>query len=75
MGKRDELKAKRKRQLIQQRLTVIGIIVVGAVLIAAFFNYSQFTQTGGSVHRPHPRWHTSRSQPTPWEIPMLQLNW
>jgi protein-disulfide isomerase len=36
MSKRDELKAKRKRQLIQQRLTVIGIIVVGAVLIAAF---------------------------------------
>ncbi len=36
MSKREELKAKRKRQMVQQRLTVIGIIVVGAVLIAAF---------------------------------------
>ena len=35
MSKRDELKAKRRKQILQQRLTVIGIIVVGAILIAS----------------------------------------
>jgi len=54
MSKRDELKAKRKRQLIQQRLTVIGIIVVGAVLIAAFLIIPNLPKPVGTFTVPTP---------------------
>ena len=46
MSKREELKAKRKKQVMQQRLTVIGIIVVGALLIAGILIYPSLTPVG-----------------------------
>jgi protein-disulfide isomerase len=46
MSKREELKAKRKKQMMQQRLTVIGIIVVGAILIAAILIAPSLTPVG-----------------------------
>lgn len=52
MSKREELKAKRKRQMLQQRLTVIGIIVVGAALIAGFLIYPNLPKPVGTFVAP-----------------------
>jgi len=46
MSKREEMKAKRKKQVMQQRLTVIGIIVVGAILIATLLIYPNLAPVG-----------------------------
>jgi protein-disulfide isomerase len=54
MSKREELKAKRKRQMMQQRLTVIGIIVVGAALIAGFLIYPNLPKPVGTFTVPTP---------------------
>jgi len=53
MSKREELKAKRRKQMMQQRLTVIGIIVVGALLIAGILIYPNFTPVG-TINMPTP---------------------
>jgi protein-disulfide isomerase len=52
MSKREELKAKRRKQMVQQRLTVIGIIVVGAVLIAAFLIIPNLPKPVGTFNTP-----------------------
>jgi protein-disulfide isomerase len=52
MSKREELKAKRKKQMMQQRLTVIGIIVVGAALIAGFLIYPNLPKPVGTFAVP-----------------------
>jgi len=46
MSKREELKAKRRKQLMQQRLTVIGIIVVGALFISGILIYPSLAPVG-----------------------------
>jgi protein-disulfide isomerase len=54
MSKHEELKAKRKRQLMQQRLTVIGIIVVGAILIVGFLIFPNLPKPVGAFNAPTP---------------------
>lgn len=46
MSKRQTMRAKRQRQSRIQRLGVIGIIVIGAVLVAAALIYSNFKPIG-----------------------------
>ena len=46
MSKRQAMRAKRERQARMQRLGVIGIIVVGALLVAAALIYPNLNRRG-----------------------------
>jgi protein-disulfide isomerase len=46
MSRRQEMRAKRKRQEMYSRLGAIGLIVLGALAVVGFFVYSQYKPVG-----------------------------
>ena len=49
MSKRDEIRARRRKQQMQKRIALIGMMVVGALLVAAALILPSLTPVGDIV--------------------------